>query len=156
MKTCCQPGSFSMLWSSYMLMGSVFGSQTFSHLSGFVVDVRYLWTSKSWSHLNSSSWCVRLMGNGIGGGLETQENLDVVEAGEDPWINEGLMKGGQDSPLEVVIGIGPEIGVLMMMSTLPCPTYFRWTPLDSRSIWWTPGGLQVQFILVVAQPNYCP
>ena len=41
-------------------------------------------------------------------------------------------------------------------STLPCPTYFRWTPLDSRSIWWTPGGLQVQFILVVAQPNCCP
>ena len=38
--------------------------------------------------------------------------------------------------------------------TLPCPTYSRWTPLESRSIWWSPGGVQVQFILVVAQPNY--
>ena len=41
-----------------------------------------------------------------------------------------------------------------ILRTLPCPTYSRWTPLESRSIWWSPGGVQVQFILVVAQPNY--
>ena len=79
-KTCCQSRSFSMLWSSYMLTGSVFGSWTFSHLLGFVVDVRYPWGGKSWSHLNSSSWCVRLAGDEIGRRLETQENFDVVEA----------------------------------------------------------------------------
>ena len=38
--------------------------------------------------------------------------------------------------------------------TLPCPTYSRWTPLESRSSWWSPGGVQVQVILVVAQTNY--
>ena len=120
MKTCCWSGSFSMLWSSYMLTGLVFRSQTFSHSLGFVVDVRYPWTGKSWSHLNSSSWCVRLMGDGIEGRLETRENFYVVEAGEEPWINEGSTKGGWDSPSEVVIGTGLETGVLMMMVWYSC------------------------------------
>ena len=120
MKMCCWSRSFSMLWSLYMLTGSVFGSQTFSHSLGFIVNVRYPWMGRSWSHFNNSSWCVRLTGDGIGGRLETRENFDVVEAGEEPWINEGSMKGGWDSPLEVVMGIGLEIGVLMMMVWYSC------------------------------------
>ena len=32
----------------------------------------------------------------------------------------GSTKGGQDSPLEVVIGIGPEIGVLIVMVQYSC------------------------------------
>ena len=72
------------------------------------------WGGKSWSHLNSSSWCVRLMGDGIGGKLETQEYFDVMEAGEEPWINEGSTKRGRDSPSEMVAGIGPEIGVVLL------------------------------------------
>ena len=60
------------------------------------------------------------MGDGIGGRLETQENFDVMEAGEELWINEGSMKGGQDSLLEMVVSIGLEIGVLMMMVWYSC------------------------------------
>ena len=122
MKMFCWSRSFSMLWSSYMLTGSVFRSQTFSHSHslGFVVYVGYPWGGKSWSRLNSSSWCVRLTGGGIGRRLETQEYFDVMEAGEDPWINEGLMKGGWDLPLEVVVGIGLEIGVLMTIVWYSC------------------------------------
>jgi hypothetical protein len=58
--------------------------------------------------------------------------------------------------LSNVISVGLKSGLLSSESTLPCLTYSGWTPAESRSIWWTPGGLQVQFILVVAQPNYCP
>ena len=138
MKTCCWFRLFSMLWSLYMLMGLVFGSQTFSHSLGFVVDVGYLWMGKPWSCLNNSSWCVRLMGDGIGGRLETREYFDVMEAGEEPWINEGSTKGGQDSPSEVVIGIGLEIGVLMMMVQYSCwyePLGIGWAICWDMSGW---------------------
>jgi len=30
------------------------------------------------------------------------------------------------------------------LSTLPCPTFSRWTPPESRLIWWSPGELQVE------------
>ena len=36
-------------------------------------------------------------------------------------------------------------GCTCWIRTLPCPTYSRWTPLDSRCILWSSGGLQVHW-----------
>ena len=85
-KICCQAGSFSISWSSYIVTGSTSGSWTFGtgfdHSLELVVDVRYPWIGRFQSHLNNSCWWVKLTGDRTVGGIEIGEEFGMAEAGE--------------------------------------------------------------------------